>query len=257
MSEAAPIRVFVLDDHELVRRGMAEMIGAHDDLVVVGEAATADEAVRGIRATEPDVAVLDIRLRHGCGLDVCRTITRDLPSVASLIFTAVADERALLEAAEAGARALSMKSIRSSELVDHIRAVAAGADLLERTPARVGRELGSPTPGGRRRSVVAAGAAHRRTHRPGVVESRDRARVDPRREDGQELRVPDPGEAGDVEPNRDRRPGGPPRRTGGPLDRSHEPDAGNGVGTGMRSHRHLAPHGVNGPRRTRLVPCPP
>ncbi len=131
MSAVAPIKVFVLDDHELVRRGMAEMIGAHDDLVVVGEAATADEAVRGIRATEPDVAVLDLRLRHGCGLDVCRQITCEMPSVASLIFTAVTDERAMVEAAAAGARAFTTKSIRSNELVDHIRALASGTDLLD------------------------------------------------------------------------------------------------------------------------------
>lgn len=126
------IRVFLVDDHEVVRRGIAELLGATDDIEVAGEAANGDEAMRRIPAVQPDVAILDIRLGEGerSGIEVCREVRSAHPEVACLILTSYADDEALAAAVLAGASGYLLKQIRGSELVDSIRSVAAGESLL-------------------------------------------------------------------------------------------------------------------------------
>ncbi len=138
------IRVFLVDDHEVVRRGIAELIGSTDDLEVVGEAANGDEAIRRIPAVRPDVAILDIRLGEGerSGVEVCREIRSAHDDIACLILTSYADDEAFAAAVLAGASGYLLKQIRGRELVDSIRKVADGVSLLppevvEQTLARL------------------------------------------------------------------------------------------------------------------------
>jgi len=138
------IRVFLLDDHEVVRRGIAAALEAEDDLSVVGEASTAAEAIAGIREQTPDVAVLDVRLGDGehNGIDVCREITTEFPDVKVLILTSFDSDRALVDAGLAGASGFILKQIRSNELVDAIRGVADGRRYLDDAEVRLaGRRL--------------------------------------------------------------------------------------------------------------------
>jgi two-component system, NarL family, response regulator DevR len=125
------VRVFLLDDHEIVRRGLRELLEAEDDITVVGEAGTADEARRRIPATRPDVAVLDVRLPDGDGVEVCRDVRSDHPEVACLMLTSFADDDALLAAVMAGASGYVLKQVKGHDLVDDIRTVAAGGSLLD------------------------------------------------------------------------------------------------------------------------------
>ncbi len=127
-----PIRVFLVDDHEVVRRGITDLINSTDDLKVVGEASNGDEAARRIPAVQPDVAVLDVRLGNDerSGIEVCREIRSEHPEIACLILTSFADDEALAAAVLAGASGYLLKQIRGSDLVDSIRKVAAGASLL-------------------------------------------------------------------------------------------------------------------------------
>jgi two-component system, NarL family, response regulator DevR len=126
------IRVFLLDDHELVRRGVREMLeGGGDDLIVAGEAGTADEALRRIPAVRPDVAVLDVRLPDGNGVEVCREIRSRHPEVRCLMLTSFADDEALFDSIMAGASGYVLKQVRGSDLVDSVRRVAAGQSLLD------------------------------------------------------------------------------------------------------------------------------
>jgi two-component system response regulator DevR len=136
---AGMIRVFLLDDHEVVRRGIAAALDAEDDLTVVGEAGSADEALAGIAEHRPDVAVLDVRLGDGDhnGIDVCRQITTDFPEVRVLILTSFDSDRALVDAGLAGASGFILKQIRSTELVDAIRGVAAGRRYLDDAEVRL------------------------------------------------------------------------------------------------------------------------
>jgi DNA-binding NarL/FixJ family response regulator len=133
------IRVFLLDDHEVVRRGIAAALDAEDDLTVVGEAGTADDALSGIAESSPDVAVLDVRLGEGehNGIDVCRQITTDFPDVKVLILTSFDSDRALVDAGLAGASGFILKQIRSLELVDAIRGVASGRRYLDDAEVRL------------------------------------------------------------------------------------------------------------------------
>ena len=133
----APIRVFLLDDHEIVRRGVRELLHLEDDIEVVGEAGTADEALRRIPPCRPDVAVLDVRLGEGTGIEVCRDLRSSHPEIACLILTSFADDEALLDSVVAGAAGYVLKQIRGNELVAGIRTVASGRTLLE--PAVVAR----------------------------------------------------------------------------------------------------------------------
>jgi two-component system, NarL family, response regulator DevR len=130
---ATPIRIFLLDDHEIVRRGIADLLSAEQDMEVVGEAGTAAEALRRIPATRPDVALLDGRLPDGSGIDVCRDIRSSLPDVRCLILTSYDDDDALFAAVMAGASGYLLKEIRGSSLLDGIRQVRAGRSLLDPT----------------------------------------------------------------------------------------------------------------------------
>jgi two-component system response regulator DevR len=136
------VRVFLLDDHEIVRRGVRDLLESEPDLVVVGEASTEDEAVRRIRAVDPDVAVLDVRLQEGDGITACREIRSRHPRTACLMLTSFADDEALLHAVLAGASGYVLKQIRSTDLVDAVRRVAAGEQLLDPSvTARVAERL--------------------------------------------------------------------------------------------------------------------
>jgi DNA-binding NarL/FixJ family response regulator len=127
------IRVFLLDDHELVRRGIYELLTTHDDIEVVGEAATGDEALKRIPLAHPDVAILDVRLGDAerSGIEVCRDIRSEHPEIACLMLTSYADDDALVASVMAGAAGYLLKQIRGPQLVDSIRRVAAGESLLE------------------------------------------------------------------------------------------------------------------------------
>jgi two-component system response regulator DevR len=125
------IRVFLVDDHELVRRGIAGLLDAEPDIEIVGEASTAAQARARILATQPDVAVLDVRLPDGSGIDVCRDIRSLNPDIHCLILTAYDDDEAIYAAVIAGAAGYVLKGIRGSGLVDSVRSVAAGRSLLD------------------------------------------------------------------------------------------------------------------------------
>jgi DNA-binding NarL/FixJ family response regulator len=125
------IRVFLLDDHEVVRRGLRDLLEADGDIEVVGESGLAQEATRRIPALRPDVAVLDGRLPDGSGIDVCRDIRSAHPEIAALILTSYDDDEALFAAIMAGAAGYVLKQIRGNDLVDAVRRVAAGQSLLD------------------------------------------------------------------------------------------------------------------------------
>jgi DNA-binding NarL/FixJ family response regulator len=126
-----PVRVFLLDDHEVVRRGVADLLEAEEDIHVVGEAGTAEEALGRILATSPDVCVLDVRLPDGSGVEVCRDVREKRPEIACLMLTSFSDDEALLEAVLAGAAGYLLKQVRGSDLVDAVRRVATGQSLLD------------------------------------------------------------------------------------------------------------------------------
>jgi two-component system response regulator DevR len=121
----------LLDDHEIVRRGIADLLAAESDVTVVGEAATAAEALRRIPDARPDVAVLDARLPDGSGIDVCREMRSAHPEIHCLILTSYDDNDAIFAAVMAGASGYLLKQIRGSFLVDGVREVAAGKSLLD------------------------------------------------------------------------------------------------------------------------------
>ena len=126
-----PIRVFLLDDHEIVRRGLKELLESEGDIVVVGESGLAQEATRRIPALRPDVAVLDARLPDGSGIDVCRDIRSEHPEIAALILTSYDDDDALFSAIMAGAAGYVLKQVRGNDLVETVRRVAAGQSTLD------------------------------------------------------------------------------------------------------------------------------
>ncbi|MEU7058002.1 response regulator transcription factor [Streptomyces sp. NPDC046197] len=126
-----PIRVFLLDDHEVVRRGVHDLLDDEPDITVVGEAATAEQALVRVPALRPDVAVLDVRLPDGDGVTVCRELRSALPGLACLMLTSFDDEEALLDSIMAGASGYVLKQIRGSDLVSAVRTVARGQSLLD------------------------------------------------------------------------------------------------------------------------------
>ena len=128
---AQPIRVFLLDDHEIVRRGVRDMLEAEGDIKVIGEAGTASAALARIPALRPDVAVLDVRLPDGDGVTVCREIRSRMPEVACLMLTSFADDDALMDAVMAGASGYVLKQIRGTDLVGAVRTVATGQSMLD------------------------------------------------------------------------------------------------------------------------------
>ncbi|MCW2810101.1 MAG: response regulator transcription factor [Friedmanniella sp.] len=140
MASAPParprVRVFLLDDHEVARRGLADLIGSTHDLVVVGEASSCAEALRAIPALVPDVALLDVRLPDGNGIDVCREIRSDHPGIGCLILTSYDDDRALAAAVVAGAAGYLGKQVHGSALLDALRRVGRGQSLLSQAVTR-------------------------------------------------------------------------------------------------------------------------
>jgi DNA-binding NarL/FixJ family response regulator len=125
------IGVFLLDDHEIVRRGVRELLETEPDITVIGEAGTAESALARIPALRPDVAVLDVRLPDGDGVTVCRDIRSKLPGTACLMLTSFGDDEALFDAIMAGAAGYVLKQIRGADLVGAVRTVAAGGSLLD------------------------------------------------------------------------------------------------------------------------------
>ena len=126
-----PIRVFLLDDHEIVRRGIKELLESEGDIEVVGESGLAQEAARRIPALRPDVAILDGRLPDGSGIDVCRQVRSVDPTIAGLILTSYDDDDALFAAIMAGAAGYILKQVGGNDLVETVRRVAAGQSTLD------------------------------------------------------------------------------------------------------------------------------
>jgi len=133
------IRVFLLDDHELVREGLKAVLRREDDIEVIGEAGTAIEGLRGIAATKPDVALIDLMLPDGDGLDVCRGVKERIPGVKCMILTSYSNDDVLLSAIRADAAGFLLKRTGGDELVRSIRIIAAGGSLID--PTLTGRLL--------------------------------------------------------------------------------------------------------------------
>lgn len=130
-SPTGPISIFLLDDHEVVRRGVKALLEAENDLRVVGEASTAAEALARIPAVRPQVAILDVRLPDGDGVSVCREIRSALPEVACLMLTSFDDDNALFDAIMAGAAGYALKQIHGTDLIAAVRTLARGGSLLD------------------------------------------------------------------------------------------------------------------------------
>jgi two-component system, NarL family, response regulator DevR len=145
--EPVTIAVYLLDDHEVVRRGLRELLEVEPDLDVVGESGSAQEAARRIPALRPDVMVLDGRLPDGSGVEVCRQVRSIDPTIRAIILTSYDDEAALTAAVAAGAAGYILKDVRGPDLVDSIRRVAAGESLLDpNVVARLRAQWGHATP---------------------------------------------------------------------------------------------------------------
>lgn len=140
-----PTRVFLVDDHEVVRRGIRDLIDDEPDMEVVGEASTAEQALARGPALRPDVAVLDVRLPDGDGISVCRELRSRMPDLACLMLTSFDDEDALIDAIMAGAAGYVLKQIKGSDLVSAVRTVATGQSMLDpATTARLMHSLRAP-----------------------------------------------------------------------------------------------------------------
>ena len=140
-----PVRVLLVDDHEVVRRGLREMLDDEDDIEVVAEAGSVDEALARAHAAQPDVAVVDVQLPDGSGVDLCRALRALGPRC--LVLTAFDDEEALVGAIMAGASGYLLKQVRGQDLVTAVREVAAGRSLLDPvTTARVLERMRRPAP---------------------------------------------------------------------------------------------------------------
>ena len=131
VSERARIRVYLLDDHELIRRGIKDLLEESGEIVVVGESGLAQEAAAQIPALKPDVAILDGRLPDGSGIDVCREVRSEDPEIKALILTSYDDDDALFSAIMAGASGYVLKQVRSNDLVESVRQVHAGHSMLD------------------------------------------------------------------------------------------------------------------------------
>jgi DNA-binding NarL/FixJ family response regulator len=125
-------RVFLIDDHEVVRLGIADLVDNEPDLRVVGGASTVAEALEKVQVTDADVAVIDVRLPDGNGVELCRDLRSQVPELRCLILTSFDDDEALFDAVMAGAAGFVLKQVVGSELVASIRAVGAGESLLNR-----------------------------------------------------------------------------------------------------------------------------
>ena len=193
MSERTRIRVYLLDDHELIRRGIKDLLEESGEIVVVGESGLAQEAAAQIPALKPDVAILDGRLPDGSGIDVCRDVRSEDPEIRALILTSYDDDDALFSAIMAGASGYVLKQVRSNDLVETVRQVHAGHSMLDPViTAKVldrirsgdfvaagagGGEPGGgggggprpPPPGGGGARVLAVAAAHLTPHEQRIL----------------------------------------------------------------------------------------
>jgi two-component system, NarL family, response regulator DevR len=139
------IRVFLLDDHELVREGIRSLLEVDEEIEVVGEAATATEAMNRIPLAKPDVAILDVRLEDGNGIEVCRDIRLLMPELICLMLTSYADDEALYASVMAGAAGYVLKQVKARDLIEDVKKVAAGASLMDpRAVARVVERISNP-----------------------------------------------------------------------------------------------------------------
>jgi DNA-binding NarL/FixJ family response regulator len=142
------VRVFLLDDHELVREGIRTLLESDGDIEVVGEAGTASEALTRIPLAKPDVAILDVRLEEGNGIEVCREVRSTVPEMACLILTSFADDEALYASVMAGAAGFVLKQIKARDLIEDVKKVANGESLMDpRAVARVVERIANPPPG--------------------------------------------------------------------------------------------------------------
>ena len=123
--------MFLLDDHEIVRRGVRELLEVEEDFEVVGEAGTAEDALARIAASVPDVAIIDMRLPDGNGVEVCREVRSRNPEIQCVVLTSFADDEALFDSIMAGAAGYLLKQIKGNDLIDAVRRVAAGQSLLD------------------------------------------------------------------------------------------------------------------------------
>jgi two-component system response regulator DevR len=145
--EPMPIRVFLLDDHEVVREGVRSLLESDADIEVVGDASTAAEALARIPLTRPDVAILDVRLEDRSGIEVCRDVRSAMPDVVCLMLTSYADDEALYASVMAGASGYVLKQIRARNLIEDVKTVASGASLMDpQSVARVVERINHPTP---------------------------------------------------------------------------------------------------------------
>ncbi|WP_066945567.1 response regulator [Streptomyces lushanensis] len=140
-SSERPIRVFLLDDHEVVRRGVQDLLDAEPDIEVAGDAGSIDQALARGPALRPDVAILDVRLPDGDGISVCRELRSRMPGLACLMLTSFDDDDALLDAIMAGAAGYVLKEIKGADLVAAVRTVASGQSMLD--PATTTRLMSS------------------------------------------------------------------------------------------------------------------
>lgn len=146
MTSDDDIRVMIIDDHEVVRRGIAEVVDRMDGLIVVAEAGSVQEAIRRGELVHPDVALVDLRLPDGTGIDIIRRLTEAVPDTKCIVLTSFDDDEALAEAQAAGAKAYLLKSVRGAEITENIKAVASGRVLLdERTVSRRRADHADPT----------------------------------------------------------------------------------------------------------------
>jgi two-component system, NarL family, response regulator DevR len=149
------IRVFLVDDHELVREGIRSLLESDDGIEVVGEASTAAEAMTRIPLAKPDVAILDVRLEDGNGIDVCRDVRSAMPDLVCLMLTSFSDDEALYASIMAGAAGYVLKQIRARDLIDDVRKVAGGASLMDaRMVAKVIERIANPPEGDARFSSL-------------------------------------------------------------------------------------------------------
>ncbi len=158
---AKPIAVFLLDDHEIVRRGVRDLLESDPGITVIGEAGTAESALARIPALRPDVAVLDVRLPDGDGVSVCREIRSRMPEVACLMLTSFGDEEALLDAVMAGAAGYVLKQIRGTDLIGAVRTVAVGQSMLD--PSAAGKLMARLRDKQPKRDPLAGLTEHERT----------------------------------------------------------------------------------------------
>jgi two-component system, NarL family, response regulator DevR len=149
------IRVFLVDDHALVREGIRSLLESDDGIEVVGEASTAAEAMTRIPLAKPDVAILDVRLEDGNGIDVCRDVRSAMPDLVCLMLTSFSDDEALYASIMAGAAGYVLKQIRARDLIEDVRKVAGGASLMDaRMVAKVIERIANPPEGDARFSSL-------------------------------------------------------------------------------------------------------